>query len=267
MRARIEHFLARRANVWYYAALAVALTINFIVFFQGQAHGPSSLSCDSGDSCDSRFVFNWITQSWGASSDSHAFGLRLPGRYAVAVRVLALVHWSLAVAMFIGWLAVPGRVLISQLRSKGSVRERVEVDASAYQSEVVLERRQTARVWSVPMLYLKLMVSPQFMAHLGYVLVSTLGITVSPMFYVLELFALAYRVVIFNEVISAIVSNPTRLLSTIVLFVIGMWTFVLVGAAFFYNKYKLNDPSDEWSDVCADFSSCFGYATRMHFFV
>jgi hypothetical protein len=78
------------------------------------------------------------------------------------------------------------------------------------------------------------------------------------MFYALELFALAYRVVIFNEVISAIVSNPTRLLSTVVLFVIGMWTFVLVGAAFFYNKYTLNDPSDEWSDVCADFSSCFG---------
>jgi hypothetical protein len=37
-----------------------------------------------------------------------------------------------------------------------------------------------------------------------------------------------------------------------------MWTFVLVGAAFFYNKYTLNDASDEWSDVCADFSSCFG---------
>ncbi len=54
-------------------------------------------------------------------------------------------------------------------------------------------------------MYMQLLTSPEFLAHVGYVCVSVLGFTVTPMFYALELFALAYRVVIFNEVISAIV--------------------------------------------------------------
>ncbi len=70
----------------------------------------------------------------------------------------------------------------------------------------------------------------------------------------------AYRVRIFNEVIHAIVSNPSRLLSTVFLGAIAMWTFMLLGVAFFWDDYSFG--TDAWGDVCSDFRSCFGCVGR-----
>jgi hypothetical protein len=69
----------------------------------------------------------------------------------------------------------------------------------------------------------------------------------------------AYRVQIFNEVIHAIVTNPTRLLSTVFLGAISLWAFMLLGIAFFWGDYSLDDSS--WNDVCYSFQSCFGCVT------
>ena len=123
---------------------------------------------------------------------------------------------------------------------------------------VVVERRHATSAWTKPILYMKLLSSRYFLSNLAYILVSTAGVVISPMFYALELFALASRVKIFYEVILAVTSNPTRLLSTVVLGIITLWTFMLLGVAFFYGKYNLGD-SDSWSVVCKDFSTCFGY--------
>ncbi len=60
------------------------------------------------------------------------------------------------------------------------------------------------------------------------------------------------------QVISAVISNPSRLASTVMLGVIGMWSFMLLGIAFFFGRYNLNDSSDDWAVVCKDFSTCFG---------
>ena len=59
------------------------------------------------------------------------------------------------------------------------------------------------------------------------------------------------------QVIHAIVSNPTRLLSTIFLGAIFMWAFMLLGVAFFFNDYVFNG-NDQWGAVCHDFATCFG---------
>ena len=67
----------------------------------------------------------------------------------------------------------------------------------------------------------------------------------------------AYRVRIFNEVIHAIVSNPSRLLSTVFLGAIAMWSFMLLGIAFFWNDYSF-DSGSQWNEVCDSFKSCFG---------
>ena len=64
----------------------------------------------------------------------YAFGLQLPGAAALAVRILSLMHWTLAGMMFIGWLAVPGRVLIGQLKAKGSEKSKVPIDDSPFGS-------------------------------------------------------------------------------------------------------------------------------------
>ena len=150
-------------------------------------------------------------------------------------------------------------------------------------------------------MYLQMLGNNDFLAHVAYIFVSILSITVSPMFSSLELFALAYRIPIFNEVsclgwavyvlvnvrvehfqlvfllycfhslfsvavflidvvaqvIHAIVSNPTRLLSTIFLGAIFMWAFMLLGVAFFFNDYVFNG-NDQWGAVCHDFATCFG---------
>jgi hypothetical protein len=75
----------------------------------------------------------------------------------------------------------------------------------------------------------------------------------------LELFALAYRVKLFNEIVSAVVNNPMRLVTTIVLGVIGLWTFVLLGVAFFQGTYSLGSDDTDWTNFCSDFRSCMAY--------
>ncbi len=57
--------------------------------------------------------------------------------------------------------------------------------------------------------------------------------------------------------ISAIVSNPSRLVSTIFLGAISMWAFMLLGIAFFFNDYTFGN-GEPWKEVCNDFSTCFG---------
>jgi hypothetical protein len=98
-----------------------------------------------------------------------------------------------------------------------------------------------------------------FIIHALYFITSLAGLTISPFFYGLELFALAYRVQLFNEIVTAIVNNPMRLVTTIVLGLIGLWTFLLLGVAFFQNTYSLGSDSSDWAEFCTDFRSCMSY--------
>jgi len=134
--------------------------------------------------------------------------------------------------------------------------------SSTYSTGVVVESRRVATAWSKPIMYLAMFGNADFLAHVGYVCMSLLSITVSPFFAAVELFALAYRVRIFNEVIHAIVSNPSRLLSTVFLGAIAMWSFMLLGIAFFWNDYSF-DSGSQWNEVCDSFKSCFGYHVRV----
>ena len=74
------------------------------------------------------------------------------------------------------------------------------LEGSEYGTGVVVESRMATSALSRPLMYLAMFGSADFLAHLAYICISVLSITVSPMFCSLELFALAYRVPIFNEV-------------------------------------------------------------------
>ena len=141
--SRAEYILARKSDVWYFIALLIALVINLIIFFAGTINGESSLGCGNQlwydnvtltniTVCDESHLFHWVAQSWGPDEPSRAFGLELPGQPALAVRILTLLHFLFSTMMFIGWLAVPGRVLIGHLKARGSSRRRVVMEKSPY---------------------------------------------------------------------------------------------------------------------------------------
>jgi hypothetical protein len=257
-RARVEYFTAKNSDVWYFAALAVAVAVNLIVFFAGKVDYPSSMACSVN--CDDRGLFDWVAASWAPTGVRSTFGLQLSGVWALVIRLLCAIHVALASAMFIGWLAVPGRVYLGSMKSANVARYRITMDESPFHTVAVFEKRKRTTRASAFLLYLRLLRNSGFLAHLAYFLISLAGFTVSPMFFCLELFSLAYRVKIFNEIINAVVSNPTRLLTTIVLGIIGLWMFVLLGVAFFQRSYILSSSDTaDWPVFCADFKSCLSY--------
>ncbi len=81
---------------------------------------------------------------------------------ALAVRAMSFAHWSLAAAMFIGWLAVPGRVLVGELRARGALKSRVSVDNSPTAATVIVEQRAVGSSHSAPFILAKLVLSPPF---------------------------------------------------------------------------------------------------------
>jgi hypothetical protein len=256
-RAKLEYFAAKYSDLWYFAALFVAVTINLIIFFGGSIHLSSSLACTS--ECDDHSVFHWVAQSWDTEGLRQAFGLQLEAKLALAVRVLSLLHVLLSGAMWIGWLSVPGRVFLDSVQSSNDAWHLVEVEDSRYKTEIPLENRQERSLGSSLLAYTKLLLNTAFVVHSLYFVTSLAGLTISPFFYGLELFALAYRVQLFHEIVSAIVNNPMRLVTTIVLGIIGLWTFVLLGVAFFQSTYSLGSDSSDWNDFCYDFRSCMAY--------
>lgn len=192
----------------------------------------SSWSCHTN--CSDKRLFHWLTDSWAPTGVRATFGLQLTGAWALVIRILCAIHVSLSSAMFIGWLAVPGRVFLGSMKSANVARYRILMDESPFHTVAVFEKRkQTTRLSSL-LLYLRLFRNSGFIAHFAYFTISLAGFTVSPMFYCLELFALAYRVKIFNEIIYAVISNPTRLLTTIVLGIIGVCARRVVCSAVFH---------------------------------
>lgn len=51
-----------------------------------------------------------LPQSWSPSVPSRAFGMLLPGKAALAVRILTLLHFVFSTAMFIGWFVLGASV-------------------------------------------------------------------------------------------------------------------------------------------------------------
>jgi hypothetical protein len=105
--SRAEYVIARKSDHWYFTALLIACSINLIVFFAGVVDGRSSLGCShtgkTAVECRSFTFFHWLTQAWTPSVDARAYGLRLSGKAALAVRILSLLHFTFATAMLIGW--------------------------------------------------------------------------------------------------------------------------------------------------------------------
>jgi hypothetical protein len=123
--SRAEYVIARKSDTWYFTALLIACTINLIVFFAGVVDGRSSLGCSqtgkTSVNCRSFPLFHWLTQEWSPSVDARAYGLRLSGSAALAVRILSLMHFTFATAMLIGWCVITacgglGRELVRDWR-------------------------------------------------------------------------------------------------------------------------------------------------------
>jgi len=260
--SRAETIIAHNTDTWYWLALVIALAINLTIFAAGDVDFSSSYGCGLGDGCRNNTFFHWITQSWSPNVVSRVFGLVLPGKVALAVRILTILHFFFSSILFIGWLSVSGRVLLSELKKVGSTRRNVALEDSNFTTKIVVESKDLAQSFTGPLLYLQMLRDPDFLAHVGYMCISLASLTVSPMFSALELFALAFRVPIFNEVIHAVLTNPSRLLSTVLLGAICLWTFMLIGVAFFVSGYDFGD-SEDWATKCRDFNSCFGYHVRL----
>jgi hypothetical protein len=98
----------------YYAALAIALAINLVLFFSASVDVSSSVGCSGDVTCRWDPFFHWISQSWSPYTKSRVFGLVLPGPAALAVRVLTILHFFFSSIMFVGWL-VCGTLMHSHL--------------------------------------------------------------------------------------------------------------------------------------------------------
>lgn len=108
------------------------------------------------------------------------------------------IHVLLSLLMLVGWLAVPGRVYLGSMKSANVSRYRLTVDDSPYRTLAVFEKRKRKTRFSSLLLYLRLARNSSFLSHFTYFLISLAGFAVSPMFFAVELFALAYRVNLFN---------------------------------------------------------------------
>jgi hypothetical protein len=106
---------------------------------------------------------------------------------------------------------VDGSVQLSKLRASLSVRAIVDVPGSNVQSKVTLFRVGSMRAWTQKLfLSAALVCTPAFVVQLLYLLVSLAGFTVSPLFFALELFALAHKIEVFGIVIGSVVRNVSR---------------------------------------------------------
>ncbi len=54
------------------------------------------------DGCDCAPARVFV-QSWDPSVPSRAFGMLIPGKAALAIRILTLLHFCFSTAMFVGW--------------------------------------------------------------------------------------------------------------------------------------------------------------------
>ena len=161
--------------------------------------------------------------------------------------------------MMAGWTAVHGRVYIAKLDRDRTERSR-ESTQSAYDTRMVVEVRHASTVLSRLGLRLLIFTNPSFLGQLVYVVMSLAGNVVSPVFFALELFAFTRRVPIFNEVMFAVVKNPGRMISTILLAVIVLWIYVLIGVHFFRNEYLFG----AGAPVCDSIASCFRHERAAH---
>ena len=236
-RAKLEHFVARNAHVWYYMAVTLAVAINVLLLVDADVDAVTSVNCPGGVpvadlpvDCENG-MFRWAGQAWdpNATSRQSALGLSLGPGVAFTVRILSLVHLFLACSMLYAWLAVPGRVFLNKLRSANVYRSHIEVPSSEYKSEFTVEKITQTTAISTAGLYFQLLLNPALLGHVAYLVIGLCGLLVSPAFAAVELFAFAKRVKIFNEVMYSVVKNPGRLLSTVALGVIGVWAFTLIG--------------------------------------
>jgi hypothetical protein len=201
---------------WYWSALVISLVINFIVFFGGNVDPFTSFSCTPPD-CNDLSLFGWISQSWSTTADAVAFGLRINHDLAKAIRALSVVHVALACLLSYSWLVVDGSVQLTKIRSSLTIRSSVDVPGSNVSSKVTMFRVASRRTWTQQLfLYAALAVTPAFMLQMLYLFVSLAGLTVSPLFFALELFALAHKIEVFGIVIGSVVRNVSRCVCCVV---------------------------------------------------
>ena len=72
--------------------------------------------------------------------------------YPIVVPWMSITTVSCAALAVHHRLAVPGRVLITSLKSVGSSRKRVALKSSTYSTGVVVESRRVATAWSKPIM-------------------------------------------------------------------------------------------------------------------
>ena len=123
-----------------------------MIYFGGHTDPSSSFSCSSN--CTSLYIFHWAGQSWSSQQDAVAYGLRLDGKVAAAIRALSLAHVALAALIFYSWLTVPGKVLFLALKSNLTRVSRQDVPESKYRSNVTLYKLGSTQRWTQIKLFL-----------------------------------------------------------------------------------------------------------------
>lgn len=261
--SKTKFHVARRLAALENMSFMLAIVLNMVMFFWGSVHNQSSLSCSQD--CVDRGVFHWVTQSWGGlvtprgTRTEYVFGLSFPLQAAAAIRALSLLHLAVSVLMLWGYRVVHVPVFMRKLNKQRVVVVPVPALRSEFHTKTNVRAPSKTRLGAWLIAQPQLVQLRRAAKYCSHFLFSAAGVTISPMFYALELLVLADRVELFNDVVRSLQTRWGRLVTVIVLGVFAMWCFVLVGAAFYSDHVVFGTSNSDVNvfDVCRDLRSCF----------